>query len=211
MLTKIAALALVFSTTAASAGGFARPPHPTPVPITEEPIERPPMPELLPNRADVKAALAKRRVHNLAAFHSYWTGGVYPHNTYRVGPLNVWRDATGHFCAAATMIDKDGQHELAAKTGDANPYIRLLDTTEGPLLDWMMTSGFTIEEIDRIQAPAIEPERIDPQTLAAEDAKLRKGYIATEAFLKKHAAEDLETATTRLMQNPSLAWSLVRA
>jgi hypothetical protein len=209
MLTKIAALALVFSTAAASAGGFARPPHATPVPITEA-LERPPVAEL-PSRAAVKAALAKRRAHNLAAFHAYWSAGVYPHNTYRVGPLNVWRDDSGHFCAAATMIDKDGQHELAEKTGNANPYIRLLDTTEGPLLDWMMTSGLTIEEIDRIQAPMIEPPMVDAQTLAAEDAKLKKGYIATEAFLKKHANEDLELATTRLMHYPALASALVQA
>lgn len=207
MLTKIAALALVFSTTAATAGGFAKPPHAA-ADRLEEPVERLPA-RMAPRRADVKAALAKRRAHNLAAFHAYWTGGVYPHNTYRVGPLNVWRDAEGHLCAAATMIDKDGQHDLAAKTGDTNPYLRLLDVTEGPLLDWMMTSGFTIEEIDRIQAPMVEPIHVEPQTLAAEDKKLEKGYRATEAFLKKYANEDLETATTRLMQNPSLAWSIV--
>ena len=89
--------------------------------------------------------------------------------------------------------------------------IRLLDVTTGPLLDWMLTSGLTIEDIDRIQAPAVMPARIDAQTLAVEDAKLKKGYIATEAYLKKHAAEDLEIATTRLMEHPDLAWALVRA
>ncbi|HET9992330.1 MAG TPA: hypothetical protein VFQ65_27550 [Kofleriaceae bacterium] len=199
MLTKLLAFALV-AATATSAGASANDPAHFAHPVLA-----------LPSRADVTAALAKRRAHNLAAFHAYWTGGVYPHNTYRVGPLNVWRDENGHFCAAATMIDKDGQHELAEKTARSNNNLRLLDVTSGPLLDWMLTSGLTIEDIDRIQAPAVEPERVDPQTLAAEDAKLKKGYIATEAFLKKHAAEDLDIATTRLLENPSLAWALVAA
>ena len=200
---KLAALALIFASATASASAnapehFARPAIVDVVPD-------------LPSRADVRAALAKRRAHNLAAFHAYWTGGVYPHNSYRVGPLNVWRDENGHFCAAATMIDKDGQHELAETTAAANNNLRLLDVTTGPLLDWMLTSGLTIEDIDRIQAPAVMPAPIDAQTLAIEDAKLKKGYIATEAYLKKHAAEDLEIATTRLMEHPDLAWALVRA
>jgi hypothetical protein len=203
MLTKLAALALVFASATASASAnapehFARPATVDVVPD-------------MPSRADVRAALAKRRAHNLAAFHAYWTGGVYPHNSYRVGPLNVWRDENGHFCAAATMIDKDGQHELAETTATTNNNLRLLDVTTGPLLDWMLTSGLTIEDIDRIQAPAVMPARIDAHTLAIEDAKLKKGYIATEAFLKKHAAEDLEIATTRLMEHSDLAWALVRA
>lgn len=203
MLTKLAALALVFASATATASAnapehFARPAVVDAVPD-------------MPSRADVRAALAKRRAHNLAAFHAYWTGGVYPHNAYRVGPLNVWRDKNGHFCAAATMIDKDGHHELAEQTATTNNNLRLLDVTSGPLLDWMLTSGLTIEDIDRIQAPAVMPERIDSQTLATEDARLKKGYIATEAYLKKHAAEDLDIATTRLMEHPDLAWALVRA
>ena len=198
-LTKLLAFAVV-AATATSAGASANDPAHFAHPVLD-----------LPSRADVTAALAKRRAHNLAAFHAYWTGGVYPHNTYRVGPLNVWRDANGHFCAAATMIDKDGKHELAEQTANTNNNLRLLDVTSGPLLDWMLTSGLTIEDIDRIQAPAVMPAPIDPQTLAIEDAKLKKGYIATEAYMKKHAAEDLEIATTRLMEHPDLAWALVRA
>ncbi len=208
MLTKIATFALIFSAAAATAGRFA-------TPVVNDRVEVPALdpptaPPALPSRADVEHALAKRRAHNLAAFHAYRTGRVYPHNTYRTGPLNVWRDANGHLCAAATMIDQDGQHALVDKTATTNNNIRLLDVTSGPLLDWVLTSGFTLEEIDRIQAPMVMPERATAQQLAAEDAVLAKGYIATEAFLGKHAREDLELATTRLMQQPALAWALIR-
>jgi hypothetical protein len=199
MLTKLAAFALIFASATASAEHFARPP------VADAPVE------WTPTRAEVRAALVKRRAHNLAAFHAYWTAGVYPHNSYRVGPLNVWRDENGHFCAAATMIDKDGQHALAEKTANENVNIRLLDVTSGPLLDWMLTSGLTIEDIDMIQAPAVMPQRVDTQTLAKEDAKLKSGYIATEKYLAKHAAEDLDIATARLMDHPDLARALVSA
>ena len=73
----------------------------------------------------------------------------------------------------------------------------------------VLPSGFTIEEIDRIQLPGFEPPIVDQKTLAAEDAKLKTGYTATEAFLKKHVKEDLDTATDRLLAEPALAWQLV--
>jgi len=200
LVTHLAALAIAFTTTA-SAGEFARPPQAT------EPD--PGAILAVPPRKAVRAALAKRRERNQAAFFAYVTRGVYPHNTYRTGPLNVWRDAEGHLCAAATMISKDGHDELAQQTAQSNNNIRLLDVVDGPLLDWMLTSGLTIEEIDRIQLPDMEPMIVDQATLAAEDAKLKKSYTATEVFLKKHVKDDLDTATDRLLANPALAWQLV--
>lgn len=183
MLNRIAALVvLAATTTAAHAVDYAAP----------------------PDRAAVKAALLKRRAANSAAFHDYIVKGVYPHNTFRDGPLNVWLDGSNHFCAAATMIVKDGHQDLASATAKEHNNIRLLDVTEGPLLDWMLMSGFTIEEIDQIQAPAVLDVNYDK-----EDAALKKHYLATEKFLKAHAAADLETATTRLMKHPDLAWQVV--
>jgi hypothetical protein len=177
-----------------------------------------PDPVLAPSRAAVRAALAKRRAHNLASFRAYRRGGVYPHNTYRTGSLNVWRDADGHLCAAATMIDKDGLHELVQATASSNNYIRLLDVTDGALMDWILTSGFTNEEIDRIQAPMVEPPEVQRVRMRqqrewqlAEDAKLRKGYAATDAWLVRHAKAGLDEATDRLMEHPELAAKLVGA
>jgi hypothetical protein len=193
MLTRLATLAIVFATTfattftTASAGRFAT----------------------APTRASVRAALVKHRAHNLASLHRYVTTGVYPHNTYRTGPLNVWRDDDGHLCAAATIISLDHHPDLVAETAKTNVNLRLLDVTSGPLLDWMLTSGLTLEEIDRIQEPGFMPDRPTEQAYRREDAKLRRDYTATEAFLKRHAAADLEEATTRLMARPDLARTLV--
>ncbi|HUS33155.1 MAG TPA: hypothetical protein VMZ53_31855 [Kofleriaceae bacterium] len=169
-----------------------------------------PMPvrELPPTKAEVIQALKDRRAKNLKSFIAYRKGGVYPHNSFRRGPLNVWMDAEGHLCAAATMIDKDGKHDLVEATATSNNNIRLLDVVRGDLLDWILTSGFTIEEIDRIQAPQIMPDEwmLD---FRQEDSKLAAGYAKTEKALVKNQKASLELAAKRLMENPHLARQLV--
>jgi hypothetical protein len=165
-----------------------------------------------PDRAEVRKALEKRRAKNLAAFRAYRKAGVYPHNTFRPGPLNVWRDASGHLCAAATMIWADGQHDLVDDTATDDNQIRLMNVTDGALLDWILTSGFTVEEIDMIQAPMVYPGgegRWQPRDFTAEDAKLKAGYARTDAYLVKHNKRGLDTALDRLMRNPGLARTLV--
>jgi hypothetical protein len=203
MMTKLASafLALLISSNAAVARDFAKPP------VAET---RMALPLPMVNRADVEKALAARRDHNIAAFRAYMTAGVFPHNTVRPGPLNIWRDADGHLCAAATMIDKDGKHTLVQKTAETNDFIRLLDVTNGPLLDWMLTSGLTIEEIDRIQAPMVMPDRPDQDRERMEaDATLMSGYVETSAWLDSHRKDGLASAVDRLMANPVLARKLV--
>ena len=163
-----------------------------------------------PSKAAVRKALEKRRAKNLAAFRAYRNAGVYPRNSVRFGPLNVWIDAQGRLCAAATMIDKDGKHDLVVEIGKTDNQIRLMNVTEGPLLDWMMTSGFTIEEIDRIQMPTVGYESWQQERdWVAEEARLRKEYAATDAWLVKHAKTGLDLAVERLLQNRDLAWRLV--
>ena len=201
MLARLAAafLACSLATGAATAAGFA----------TRPPAASADTAEQAPSRAAVRSALAARRAHNLAAFRAYAKAGVYPHNFVRPGPLNVWRDADGHLCAAATMIDRDGKHDLVADTATKANHIRLLDVTDGALLDWMLTSGLTIEEIDRIQAPAMAPVEPQRDWRKDEDARLRVSYAATDRWLADHANAGLDTATDRLMASPVLAGRLL--
>jgi hypothetical protein len=193
--------AALLSNVAAADTSFARPP--------EYRLRAPE--EMAPTRAEVRRALLLRRAHNLESFRAYRKAGVYPHNLTRTGSLNVWLDREGHLCAAATMIDKDGKHELVQKTAETNNFIRLLDVVDGPVLDWILMSGFTIEEIDRIQAPMIEPnpEDLMPNWRAEEDARLRKLYAATDAYLVKHQKAGIESAVSRLMEHPELARKLL--
>src|ERR1700690_2302767 len=119
MLHRLAAsfLSLALLAPIASARDFSQPPSETPPSAGEVAA-----PVRGPDRAAVRAALAKRRDHNLASFRAYRRAGVYPHNRVRTGSLNVWRDGDGHLCAAATMIDRDGQHDLVQATAEANKY-----------------------------------------------------------------------------------------
>src|SRR5215468_1881850 len=132
MLTKIASglVAIVLSSNLAAAD-LVRPPA----------RDESRMPVPMVDRVAVEKALIARRAHNIAAFRAYMNAGIYPHNTVRPGPLNVWRDDDGRLCAAATMIDRDGKHALVQTTADTNNNVRLLDVTTGPLLDWILTSG----------------------------------------------------------------------
>jgi hypothetical protein len=206
MLTRLASCFVAFGllTTPAVASSSAN----DPVPVSAVAAMPMPVRELPPTKAEVIKALKERRAKNLKSFIAYHKGGVYPHNSFRRGPLNVWMDAEGHLCAAATMIDKDGKHDLVEQTATTNPNIRLLDVTRGELLDWILTSGFTIEEIDRIQAPQIMPDEwmLDYR---AEDAKLAAGYLRTEKALVKNQKASLELAAKRLLENPHLARQLV--
>src|SRR5262245_40855859 len=67
------------------------------------------------DRAQLRAKLAANRAANLQRFRAYQQAGVFPHNTYTDGKLNVWIDADGHICAAATIIKASGQGALVAK------------------------------------------------------------------------------------------------
>ena len=56
-------------------------------------------------------------------------------------------------CAAATIIKMSGQDALVNRVAEQNNFVRLADVEQGPLMDWILTSGFTQDEIAAIQEP----------------------------------------------------------
>ena len=194
--TLLVALFVTAFTSIASAQ-FARPPHP----IRVEPAA--------PDRAAVRAALARARAHNLAAFRAYVKRGTYPSNTFSEGRLNVWSDAEGHLCAAATIINLSGQHDLVKRVAEQTNFIRLGDVKQGPLMDWILASGFTQAEIAAIQepfSPVTKPSRrIDANLRTAEDARLRARYAEVDRQLVRGEQTSLDLATDRLLERPQLA------
>ena len=171
------------------------------------------------DRATVRAALVQARSRNLSAFRDYQKKGVFPSNTFKGKKLNVWLDADGHFCAAATIIKSSGQVDLVNQVADQNNFIRLADVKQGPLMDWILTSGFTQDEIAAIQEPFMPVMRPQPEPVApilvdnklrkAEDARLLAKYKQVDKSLVKNASKSLDKATDRLMKNPTLAWQLI--
>jgi hypothetical protein len=223
LVTALAASALF--TASASADRIDRPHHPhasAPVRFAQPPGTNTPAvaPARVLDRAAVRAKLAANRTANLARFRAYQKKGVFPSNTYAPGALNVWRDDAGNLCAAATIIHGSGQAGLVTRVAEQDNFIRLADVTEGPLMDWILTSGFTQAEIDAIQEPFMgvdgewrrEPvivTQVDPARRKAEDARLRATYRQVDAALVRQHQASLDAATDLVMQRPALAWQLL--
>ena len=175
-------------------------------------------PERTLDRDTVRSALLAQRAKNLASFRAYQKAGTFPSNTYKNQKLNVWRDDGGHLCAAATIINLSGQTELVNRVAEQNNFIKLGDVTTGPLMDWILTSGFTQAEIAMIQEPYMPVSRrpppvdqrvIDARLRAGETARLATLYKQIDAKLVAAQRASVELAVTRLMKKPVLAWQLV--
>lgn len=206
-----------FGEPAPTAPHFAQPPHQVHAPQLDDDLyEPPPL-----TRAAVREALLKARHRNLDSFRAYQKAGVFPSNVYQPNQLNVWRDPDGHFCAAATIIRASGMTELVDRVAEQNNFIRLADVTQGPLMDWILTSGFTQDEIAMIQAPfapvaqpRVEPAQpivVDARLRAAENARLRAKYARIDRTLVKNEKKTIELAVDRLMKHPDLAWKIASA
>ena len=221
-MSRFTIIALLVSALSSSASARALRPHfaEAPTPVASVPTTMPDDMQLEPvalDRDTVRAALLKARQANLASFRTYQQMGVFPSNTYVNGQLNVWRDQDGHFCAAATIIRLSGKTDLVNKVADQNNFIRLADVRQGPLMDWILTSGFTQDEIAMIQAPfqpvteqpSPEPAPINMTMREKETARLVAKYATISKLLVKNQKKSLDLAVDRLMKHPQLAWALI--
>ncbi|MGE0545984.1 MAG: hypothetical protein AB7O24_16080 [Kofleriaceae bacterium] len=194
---------------------FAKPPpgiavHPGNVPVD---LPRP----IVVTRATVRAALLEKRAQSVAWFHAYQAKGVFPNNTYSDSTLNVWKDLAGNFCAAATIMRSSGAIALVDRIAEQNNFIRLADVRQGPVMDWILTSGLTQEEIVAIQvpfAPVVDTPTEDPTKIVArkrgaEDARLMRRYQRVDAMLARNTNHSLDIAVDRLMKHRDLAWRFV--
>jgi len=163
------------------------------------------------DRDALRKELAARREANLKRFHAYRKARIYPHNSYESGAVNVWRDADGHLCAVATMVFKDGLEQLTDATATDNNFIKISDVTSGPLADWVLTSGFTQEELVMIQWPSYAEDMARArQERRREDRRLFSGYRVTEETLRQARVRDagLDLAVARLAARPELIATL---
>jgi hypothetical protein len=208
--------ATAFTTSAADARSFARAPAGAEAPrqIQADAAE---LPRISPAaRAKLRAVLTSRRARNVAAFRAYADRGSYPHNFDTSGALNVWIDQEGRMCAAATMIWKSGAKALVRQVAKDDNFIKLGVVTDGPVLDWMLTSGLTQSEVAAIQEPFMghmEPEPIEPgspQWRLAEDARLRARYADVLVQLAANPDASLDAAIDALAWRPDLVAKLIK-
>jgi hypothetical protein len=155
-------------------------------------------------RARIRHDLASARRRHLAMLRRYANAMAFPINRDQPGRLNVFIDDEGHICAAANLIARDGQRELVEQTAALDNNVRLVEVVGGPLMDWMLTSGFTQEEIGRIQEPyeyidAELPQRDYQQELEDEKRRVRAVLLSVAAQLERDSAASLDVATERLL------------
>lgn len=175
-------------------------------------------------RERLRSALEKQRKAHLANFHKYRVKRVYPHNKYEPDMRNVWKDRDDHLCAIATLVNTDGLTELVDEVATKQNFVKISDLTDGPLVDWVLTSGLTQEEVVMIQAPTQadveemewqqrKEERKLARALRREDDRLAANYLAVERALGQARIADagLELAVARLAAHPELADRLLTA
>ncbi len=172
--------------------------------------------EITPPNADHRAAweslLRERRAARLAGLAAYADAGAFPRKPGVPGWHHQFLDANGTPCAVASMIIHAGHADLVQATAATDNDVVLSEVEGGPLLDWVATSGFTIEEIAIIQEPGFEAELpIDefpaiaaveppPSQLAAqaEQARIRGHLAATLTLLQVDTESAIAKAMDRL-------------
>lgn len=214
-LLGLAMLCFTSGTAAALPGAGAHTPSPTPVVSAAQSSV---------DSQSVREILAVRRSLNLARLLDYANAGEFPRNTLSQGPLNVFVDAEGHICAAANLIDKDGYQKLVQDTAQKDNYIVLSSVRQGPLMDWMLTSGFTQEEIALIQEPYMpigefdgpnDPQMPEPVFVAApvpleqERERVQSVLLGVHKLLSASTTKSLGIAVARLDSHPKVANALL--
>jgi hypothetical protein len=197
-IVALTALALTLAAAPVRAHGPATTPEPIAMP---EPAPAPapsPAPAVDPDREALRELLAARRALQIERLVAYRKAALFPRNRVRLGIINVFRDEAGLLCAVANMIFLDGRLALVARTAKENNHVQMGKLTSGPLHDWILTSGFTIEEIAAIQLPD-RPigHGIDWEEL--ENARIIAHLERVEERLARDTETSLNAAVDRLI------------
>jgi hypothetical protein len=144
--------------------------------------------------------LAARRTQLIGWLHDYTEDGRYP--TDEAGmPQSVFVDARGVRCPMAELIYRSGHPELVEAVAREHNAVRLADVTDGPLHDWMVGSGLTVDEIDLVQG-AMDMDmtwlRAERNQVIVASAEVRGRLETAERALKAGTAHSLDVAVVQL-------------
>jgi hypothetical protein len=152
---------------------------------------------------DLRAQLAAHRDQQIARLDAYARAGQFPHDYTTAPSLHMFRDAEGRLCAVANLVHEDGRDDLVEATVRNRNDLVVVDVHDGPMLDWMLDSGLTQEELARIQAPAPmvavpplppAPPRIDEVAMIA---AIRAHIAEVEKELRANGDKSLDVAVAR--------------
>ncbi|HUJ59571.1 MAG TPA: hypothetical protein VLX92_13790 [Kofleriaceae bacterium] len=145
--------------------------------------------------------LAAHRAQMIQWLHEYAAAGAYPTDDEGM-PVSEFQDARGVRCPMAELIHRSGHDDLVAAVVRDNNKVRLADVHGGPLHDWMLDSGLTIDEIAMVQGALTVQEmqqmRERSQRIVAAAGEVR-GHLATaELALRNATRHSLEDVAAQL-------------
>lgn len=91
------------------------------------------------------------RMQRLKDLEEYAEAGRFPINNVRTGLASVFVDTRGVACAVGHLMRCAGATELVDEVQRTNNLVRLSELQEGPIIEWIRTSGLTREECELIQ------------------------------------------------------------
>lgn len=171
--------------------------------------------------ADVYRQLLKERMKNIERLSKYRDTNVFPINYDFPGQMvPYFVDEHGTHCAVGHLVKESGHTDLVKKVVEMNNHVKVMDVKDGPLVDWILSSGLTQEECARIQPnyrprprPIPDPKptprpipdpKPDPKPTPApsptpeESQRLKLHFSQVEAELKANTFPSLDKAMERL-------------
>jgi hypothetical protein len=151
--------------------------------------------------------LRARRQLQVERLRAYATAGEFPRNDFQPGFASILIDAEGRPCAMAHLVIADGHRPLLEQLAAADNSLQFGAVTEGPLFDWILTSGLTQDEAAFVQAPdffigdALPPEPTE-LLVSAERERLRAHFLAAAAQIEAYTEDNLDVAAARAAGRP---------
>lgn len=163
----------------------------------------------LAQRAKWTQYLTARRAVMLDELQRFGEAGVFPLNFTTPGRANVMIDEAGNLCAVAHLMSTTGQDAMVRRASRANNAMLFANVPSGPIHNWVLRSGFTREEISRIQEPYEFQDRranaLSPGRVIERD-RLMAHFEQLVPQLRESAAQSVAVAVERLgnavMQDP---------
>jgi hypothetical protein len=182
--------------------------HPSPTPTRSEPTASEPS-----ARDFARARLAVHRVQQIERLGEYASRGEFPHNYAKAPSAHIFRDDAGRLCAVANLVHQDGRDDLVDATVRARNDLAVADVHDGPMLEWILGSGLTQEELVRVQLPAPVVMRPPPKPAkqadplvaraAAEEARMKEAVVRhieqVQAALRADTEKSLDAAADRYL------------
>ncbi|MEM7386138.1 MAG: hypothetical protein AAF514_14450 [Verrucomicrobiota bacterium] len=109
------------------------------------------LPENQRNRDSRWRDLKEQRQRQIHLLQTYADRGVFPINDYQTSAVPVFVDRANTACAMGYLIRCSGHEALVRQTALENRFVCLEDVPDGPIVDWVLQSGLTIEEARLIQ------------------------------------------------------------